>query len=226
MSWPSSRLPSSGVPLPTSLEIVESQESLISLSEDAAGLLQRLGRELASNSDWWGRAVEDGPRDSSVIDVVAAGHGLWRVRVREAIGIIALRELQLHVRPKIPDSHFLYLAQRSSTLPRLSRERGTAAEGPLWELVIAWFLEAAEQLLRRGLLRDYADTRDTLSVVRGLLTQPPRLGATTAGHSYSIASSKIMSRIPRRTGSFEQQLRTRPPRREFPKASGNEHVAY
>jgi hypothetical protein len=41
--------------------------------------------------------------------------------------------------------------------------------------VIAWFLEAAEQLLRRGLLRDYADTRiapggrlDTLAKELGL----------------------------------------------------------
>ena len=178
MSWPSSRLLSSGVPLPTCLEIVESQDSLVPLSEDAAVLLQRLGRELASSSDWWGRAAADGPRDSSVIDVVAAGHGLWRVRVREAVGIIALRELQLHVRPKIPDLHFLHLAQRSTTLPRLSRERGTTSEGPLWELVIAWFLEAAEQLLRAGLLRDYAETRDTLRVVRG------RIDATNAARRY------------------------------------------
>jgi 5-methylcytosine-specific restriction enzyme subunit McrC len=59
------------------------------------------------------------------------------------------------------------LAQRSDRLPRTIDDAGLGTTGQLWEIVLLWLLEAGERLLRSGLLRDYSEVRDTLSVVRG-----------------------------------------------------------
>lgn len=129
--------------------------------------LASLGRELASRADWWGADREAVSAERTVIEMARAGAGIWEIRVRDAVGVIVLADVQLHIRPKIPPEHFLYLARRSGRLPRTAGESGGGAAGPLWELAILWFLDAAEDLLRRGLIRDYAGIHETLSTIRG-----------------------------------------------------------
>jgi 5-methylcytosine-specific restriction enzyme subunit McrC len=168
------------------------------LTDDAAVALRRLGFELASKSEWWG--AEGEPRDRTVIDVLTAGAGLWRVRVRDAIGVIVLPEAQIHVVPKIPANHFLYLAARSDRFPRTAGLPGVGSTGPFWELVLLWFLDAAEHLVRRGLIRDYADVRDTLPTIRG------RVDVVSAGRRFYTGTLLFDC-------AFEDHVEDNPPNR-------------
>jgi hypothetical protein len=164
--------------LPISFELIESKEQVLALTEEAAMNLRRVGRELASKTEWWGADPETPSPERTVIEAEPAGSGLWRIQVRDAVGVIVLRDVQLHIRPKIPAEHFLYLARRSDKLPRTAGYEGTGSSGPLWELVTLWFLDAAEQLLRRGLIRDYAAVRETLGTIRG------HVDVQSAAHRY------------------------------------------
>ena len=40
-------------------------------------------------------------------------------------------------------------------------------EFSLWDLVAAWFIDAAERLLRLGLIKDYREVNDVLPIARG-----------------------------------------------------------
>lgn len=98
----------------------------------------------------------------------------WRVRVRDAVGLVAVGDLQLVVQPKIPRSHLLYLLAEAEAIPRLDEQRGALAAGlSLWELIALWFLDAAEHVLRLDLIRDYTPVEDELQLVRGRLAVLP-----------------------------------------------------
>jgi hypothetical protein len=137
----------------------------LKLSEREAVQLQSLGRRLASNSVWRG---DTEPPDRSVIDCWCDPTGQWKILVREAVGVIAVGELQISVQPKIPLNHFLYLATQSQLVPRIDEQVTTIGLGAnLWDLVARWFLSATERLLRRELAKGYIDVSDELEVVRG-----------------------------------------------------------
>jgi 5-methylcytosine-specific restriction enzyme subunit McrC len=149
-----------------SVTLVESQDSLIELSDDEASALEAVGRSLASKRDWWGSAGDD--KQASVVACRPAAPGRWHVRVSDAVGIIALPSLQLTIEPKIPTPHLLFLLEASGQFPRLAPQRAVAMRDMfLWELILHWYITEVELVLRRGLLRDYQETRDVLSVVRG-----------------------------------------------------------
>lgn len=149
------------------LELVESQHSVLQLSDDEAFALQQLGRELAGKSEWWGRTSEP-DRQASVISCVSAGQHLWRLRVSDAVGVISLPTVQLTIEPKIPTTHLLYLLEASGEFPRLAPQSAAAMRDMyLWELILHWYVTEVEALLRRGLLRDYEETTDQLPVLRG-----------------------------------------------------------
>ena len=94
--------------------------------------------------------------------------GRWRLVVGDAVGLVSVGDLRVVVKPKIPRSHLFYLFSRSELLPRLAPTATAAAEGvDLWELVCRWFLDAAEQVIRRDLVRDYFPFRDILAAARG-----------------------------------------------------------
>ena len=201
---------SSGAPLSTFLELVESQEYVLPLADEDAARLRQIGQRLASKADWWGSSDEEPPPERSVIEVRFAERGLWGVRVRDAVGVIVLGFVQLHVIPKIPEKHFVYLASRSNRLPRTSDGAGASAVGPLWQLVLLWFLDAAEQLMRRGLIRDYADMRDTLPTIRGQV-------------SVLSAARRVLHRNPVFDCAFEDHVEDNPPNRLVRAAAA--HVA-
>lgn len=99
-----------------SIELTESESATIALSDEQAAALQRAGKRLASDKQWWGAGTEDeeGVRKRSVIECEPAGSA-WRVRVRDAVGLVAVEDLQLVVQPKIPRSHLLYLLAESAS---------------------------------------------------------------------------------------------------------------
>jgi hypothetical protein len=163
--------------------VTESQPKVLTLSSAEARGLAAVGARLASQKEWWGAADADlDPGEGrTIIRVQPVGPEQWSVRVSDAVGVIAVGDLQLQVAPKIPASHLLHLLARSGELPRLDEAPVHAAVSPsLWELVARAFVEAAERLLRVGLIRDYRELADTLDAASGRIEV---LGTT--GHYYA-----------------------------------------
>jgi hypothetical protein len=150
--------------------VTESTRKVLTLTADQARGLSVIGARLASQKQWWGAtdAGDDGAGDRSIVRVQPVGPDQWAVRVSDAVGVIAVGDLQLVVEPKIPPDHLMHLLAKSGEIPRLDEAPVRAAVSPsLWELVARAFVEATEQLLRLGLIRDYHEVSDTLEAASG-----------------------------------------------------------
>jgi 5-methylcytosine-specific restriction enzyme subunit McrC len=145
----------------------ESRPEPLELTEAQRDRLVKVGERLASNSTWWG-ALEDEPREGTLITCEHVSGSQYRVTVNDAVGAIGLPGLNLVIRPKVTLSHFVYLLAASVGEPRFLEDLALAdPEASLFELVAAWFLDAAERLLRLGLVKDYRETGDVLPIARG-----------------------------------------------------------
>ena len=152
--------------------IQESLDTELPLTAVDAMHLEALWKRLASNTTWWGETdeAEGEPLVRSVIRAQRTPAGSWMVRVSDAIGVIAIPGLQITVKPKIPLGHLLLMFAKADVWPRLDEQRTEIEQSrELFELITRWFLSAAEQLLRLGLIRDYELERQELPAVRGRL---------------------------------------------------------
>ena len=150
--------------------LTESKRRVLTLTPGEASGLSAVGARLASQKGWWGAADAGGDdaEERSIVRVQPVGPDQWAVRVSDAVGVIAVGDLQLVVAPKIPTDHLLYLLARSGEFPRLDEGwTHTTASPSLWELVARAFVEATERLLRLGLIRDYQEVSDTLEAASG-----------------------------------------------------------
>jgi 5-methylcytosine-specific restriction enzyme subunit McrC len=149
--------------------IIESQWATIALSADEQLALENAGRSLARRTDRFGN--ESPESDASLIRVSRIDQATARVRVVDAVGLVAGPTLQLIVQPKIPTAHLLYLFEAARIAPRLERHHGWMGgdDEHLAQLVCRWFVSCAEAVLEEGLARDYRPHSDQLSVVRGRL---------------------------------------------------------
>src|SRR5262249_53519269 len=133
------------------------------------------GKRLASDKTWWGDEgdEDDESPETSVIHCFRGDDDQWSVRIVNAVGLIAIGDLHLEIRPKIPLDHLVYLFAQSRSLPRVDPKQLRAAAGKsFWDLVARWYLSEAERLLRYDLIRDYQETNDWTSVVRGRMDIP------------------------------------------------------
>jgi hypothetical protein len=164
----SSRRPT-GLPTETVNELlVESTWKTLALSEAQGEALRGAGRSLAKGTGRYGEPLED-PK-ASLIRVESLGGGEARIKVVDAVGMVAVEGLQLTVVPKIPQSHFLEIVSRSGRLPAISALSGTMQRGDGFaELVCQWFMSALERIVAEGLLQDYREVRDEIKAVRGRL---------------------------------------------------------
>src|SRR6476619_6228065 len=96
--------------------LVESAESVLSLTSAEADALREAGSRLASRTVWWGELTA--PVDRSIIGVRYQAPGRYAVRVSDAIGVIAIGSLHILVQPKIPAAHLIYLLSLSGRFPR------------------------------------------------------------------------------------------------------------
>lgn len=124
------------------------------------------GRQLAKGTNRFGELDEES--ESSLIHIhrIDATHA--RVRVLDAVGMIATPTLQLEVAPKIPADHLLHILKAANIVPRLAEQQGgLAADENLAVLISHWFLLAVEQVLEEGLAHDYRLQRDEITAIRG-----------------------------------------------------------
>lgn len=161
--------------------VTESQSARLALSTDEAAVLRQLGVELASTRGRWGMTSEP-DTERSVIGVENIGPGQYRVLFRDVVGVLRLPSRQIHVVPKIPMAHFLYIAGHSEPASRSSPQTVYIdSSGGFIEILAGWFLDAAELLVRQGLRPDYASYRDELSAVRGRILPCESLLANLQG---------------------------------------------
>ncbi|SAK48461.1 McrBC 5-methylcytosine restriction system component-like protein [Caballeronia hypogeia] len=170
------------------LELVESKPSILKISEVEAALLSEIGRELASTQPWWGDRQP--PETRSVVDVRRAMDDRYEVTFREVIGVVQIGQRQIHVRPKIPWEHFIFIASRSEFAPRLSIETASLEPGfEFLEILCRWYLDATERLLSLGLRCDYLEVFEECGEVRGQLI--PLLTAIEVMKGRPIASCRF-----------------------------------
>ena len=137
-------------------------------------------------TEWTSRVYEDvalTPEDRTVVEKSSASgydrlqieelrHGL-RVRTRSWVGVVRLPTVEIRIVPKVtPDQlELVRLLEYASGLNGLTRLRDGAtveASGDsLLELFVLLFVEAAERVLRRGLLSGYVEHEDDVPVARG-----------------------------------------------------------
>jgi 5-methylcytosine-specific restriction enzyme subunit McrC len=160
--------------------LTESKDSNpLPLTQENVAALTDLGRRFASRREWWGEGEEEEANERTVIRCMRTPDDQWRVRVDNAIGIIAVEGLQLVVTPKIPVHHLVRLFELSGHFPRLEEKSALAApDRSFWELVAEWYVRSLERLLRRDLVRDYESIIDELGVVRG------RVHTVATGRNY------------------------------------------
>jgi hypothetical protein len=129
-------------------------------------LLAKIGRKLARGTNRFGEPVPDS--ESSLIHLQRLSSTTCRIRIVDAVGVIATPSLVLDVEPKIPPTHLTFLLERADLFPRL--EGGVAALAPevtFLELVARWFVQELDRVLEEGLARDYRLTSDEIAAVRG-----------------------------------------------------------
>ncbi len=143
------------------LEVKEARETLVDLTAEQADYLERLGRDLAGKtSSVWGREPVDGddsvePDERSVIRCTKTTNGAYRLRISNAVGVISIPGAILKVVPKIPLPHFLHIARRGFSSPRLGQDRITVDSFDLfWEVVANWCITSIEQVLNLGVVGD------------------------------------------------------------------------
>lgn len=167
--------------------LVESQTTLVRLTDEQASSLQAAGQRLASSRTWWG-AVE-ASTDRTVIRCEPQLGGLWSVRVIDAIGLVAIGDLHLEVRPKVPLGHVLYLLFESGYFPRMDEGQLQAALGQtFWELIARWYVTETERLLRKDLLSDYQQEEGWLPTVRGRLDPARTTRALAVGRLNALCA--------------------------------------
>lgn len=162
--------------------LTESKLRRLLLTTSQAEQLRNIGRALASDKRWWGDADRADERDRTVVRCDRMSPTMYAITVSNAIGTIGLGDVQLVVQPKIPTLHLLHLLAEAQQLPRASAERAELdGDKAFFVLVVRWFLDRCEELLRRGLCRDYEPTTCDLAFARGRIHILPTTRSILAG---------------------------------------------
>ena len=151
------------------------------LTSEEAEQLNRAGRLLASGPYW--RDEEDQP-ERRVVECTQQADG-WEIKARHIIGVIGLGDRALHIQPKIPLLHLMYLFAEAGVTPRLDTHlTGVQPDSEFVEVVAAWFITTIHRLVRLGLHRDYQELEEETSALQGQLVIPPTFLSLMRGQPY------------------------------------------
>lgn len=167
------------------LKVTESRPAIISLAEGEPELLESIGKALASSRVWWRQPQQE--EQGSVVGLERLNNARFRVTFRDVVGVVNLGARQIHVEPKIPLTHFTYLARHADLAPRVSTAPVLVSDGNGFvELLAQWCVGAAEVLLRRGLRTDYQSRLEESDAVRGSLRAPETALQNLCGRPVAI----------------------------------------
>lgn len=117
----------------------------------------------------------DDQHEPARLDVRWLASGKVDIRTTSWVGVVRFSQLEVHVLPKLAGGELRVLrmleyALGVRMLRRLPDDTTLSAKGhDLLDLVCLLLAEETQTLLRDGLLRDYREVDDTLSVLRGRL---------------------------------------------------------
>ena len=102
------------------------------------------------------------------IDVTPRGGDTYILRPSSRIGVLALGELAIVVRPKIPIDRVMFMISYVLDIGDWRQDDAPLAEdADLLEAIIPAFTHHTRQAIRRGLLQGYRSEEDALHTVRG-----------------------------------------------------------
>lgn len=92
----------------------------------------------------------------------------WSLTVRNAVGILGLKDLTIVVVPKIPEHHFMFIASASVLEARFAnlpaKSDGSSA---FITVLFRQFIATCEDVLRHGVYLDYRSQQEDLSFPKG-----------------------------------------------------------
>jgi len=170
--------------MPRTLQLQETRREVVNLTQEQYLSLRKVGQELRGQASFWPVSDEETLKDriqdgdepaeldetsgAGVISVEHVRADSYYLTVLNAVGVIALPDLTLHILPKIPLNHFSYLAGWSLSNPRIGNDKVSVDSLDMFREVVAnWCVGSVEDLFRSGLLADYRETREQLPIVRG-----------------------------------------------------------
>lgn len=155
----------------SSVTLRENEWRRLDLSKVQLEELVATGQELAGRKTHWraSAASDNAVNERSVIQIVAAGAGQFKISVANAIGVVALTGLTIRVVPKINLDHFLFIASHALEIdPRLSDAVAKVdPDSQLHEVLARALIGEAQRSLRLGLHRGYSDRPYEAAAVRG-----------------------------------------------------------
>lgn len=148
----------------------------VRLSAEQANQLEALGRQFASTS-----SESNGEPTAVNLQRVAGSH--WRIRVENAVGVLASGSDRFIVGSKIPMPHLVHLLIRAGRLPPSAAATASVASADFfWELIADWYVTELEGLLRRGLRRGYREHVQELTTARGRVLAAPTVRQILRGN--------------------------------------------
>ena len=139
-----------------------------------------------------------------------------QIHARSWVGVVNVRRLELRVVPKAAGGNeglvrMIELTSGLEALKRVPRSRLIKAEGSnLLDLIALLLVEATEEVVRQGLLRDYVERDDLLPVARGRLLldrqvlerfgQVDRLYCRFDEHEQNITENQLLALALARAG--------------------------
>ena len=154
-----------------SLTLREAKSHDIVLSASESARLNKLGKELAGSG--------------SLITSIQKNANEYTVEVRDVIGSISLGDRTLHIQPKIPMKHLMYIFSEAGAVPRLDSSKVEITRDTDYaSLLIAWFLSSVHKLIKSGLQRDYQQFEEETVSLQGQLLIPESTITYYSGRPY------------------------------------------
>lgn len=105
------------------------------------------------------------------------GEGLWSVSSVSKVGVVAVNEHELYIKPKLPIPRLFFLMGYSRS-PNYWRNDDVAlsADEHLVSSIVGSFIRQVKQATVQGLLQDYKTVHESEPMVRGKLNIPAQIG--------------------------------------------------
>jgi 5-methylcytosine-specific restriction enzyme subunit McrC len=151
------------------ITIQETSPTTLNLTSDQAQQIVSAGKLLAGRGKHWADAGFHSLESPSALDLrKGIQDDEWALTVRNAVGVLGLTDLTIIVIPKIPESHFLFIASASIPEARFAKSPARSDGSSAFIAVLfRHFIATCEDVIRHGVFLDYRTEQEDLSHPRG-----------------------------------------------------------
>lgn len=106
----------------------------------------------------------------------------WTLKAKQYVGTIILDDLRIVIKPKTAVDNLFYMLTYAYDLPYF-RDETTALDktDDLFEFITVFFTDQVEQLVRRGIYRNYLEQEENHLFLRGKLIVPEQIRRNSVG---------------------------------------------